>query len=98
VCQDSKEVMQHMLLLIHIKVAIKLLIKEGNCREVQILVGWSLVLDQGLLMRLAIKLQVKGWANNNTTWVLEGFHSMAPCRMEEGNKGLLTLFLMHPRR
>jgi hypothetical protein len=88
-----------MLLLIHIKAAIKLLIKEGNCREVQILVGWSLVPDQGLLMHLAIKLQVKGWANNNTTmWVLEGFHSMAPCRVEEGNKGLLTLFLMHSHR
>jgi hypothetical protein len=82
-----------MLLLIHIKAAIKLLIKEGNCREVQILVGWSLVPDQGLLMHLAIKLQVKGWANNNTTmWVLE------PCRVEEGNKGLLTLFLMHSHR
>jgi hypothetical protein len=84
-----------MLLLIHIKAAIKLLIKEGNCREevqilkecncreVQILVGWSLVPDQGLLMDLAIKLQVKGWANNNTTtWVLEGFHSMAPRRRQ----------------
>jgi hypothetical protein len=87
-----------MLLLLHIKVAIKLLIKEGNCREVQILMGWSLVSDQGLLMHLAIKLQVKGWANNNTKRVLEGFHSMAPCRVEEGNKGLLTLFLVHSHR